>query len=260
MKEQKFGPLPLLGLTLGGSLAGFLLRLRMLRTGYDGLGVQITGSWPYVALWILTFLMLGGLVALCCFMGSRSSLEENLRPSLPAALGGMAGGALLFACCLVGILGKPDLFDTLVYALGLAAGAFVAVNGYLRRTGKANAPGGMVITLFLALYLVSRFRLWSRDPLLGDYCFELLASVCAMLASYRLVGFPMGRGRRRSCLFWSMAAVYFCAVSLADPDNRLFYGAMLLWLLPGTCTLSKPAPRRRKLGGGYVDEEEQPHA
>lgn len=41
MKEQKFGPLPLLGLTLGGSLAGFLLRLRMLRTGYDGLGVPI---------------------------------------------------------------------------------------------------------------------------------------------------------------------------------------------------------------------------
>lgn len=255
MKEQKFGPLPLLALTLAGSIAGFFLRIAMLRNGYDELGVQITGSLPYVILWVLTFLVLGGLGVLCSFMGNRNGLEENLTPSLPAAVGGALGGILLFASCLMGLLRKPDLFDTLVYSLGLAASALLVMNAWLRRSGKANAPAGLVMVLFLALYLVSRFRDWSRDPLLGDYCFELLACVFAMLAAFRLAGFPLNRGRRRSCLFWSLATVYCSIVSLADPDNRLFFGAMALWLLTGTCTLLRPAPRRRKLGGGYVDEE-----
>jgi len=260
MKEQKFGPLPLLALTLGGSIAGFLLRLCMLRTGYDDFGVQITGSWPYVGLWILTALMLLSLGGICRLMGSRDTLEENLTPSLPAAVGGILAGALLFVCCLMGLLKKPDLLDTLVYALGIVASALVAIGGYLRRVGKANGPAGMVITLFLALFLVGQFRLWSRDPLLGDYCFQLLACVCAMVASYQLTGFPIGHGRRRGCLFWCMAAVYFSCISLADGDNRLFFGAMALWLLTGSCSMSKPSPRRRKLGGGYADEGDEPHA
>ena len=49
MKDQKFGPLPVLLLTLAGGIVGFFLRLRMLAVGYDAQGVQIPGSWPFVA-------------------------------------------------------------------------------------------------------------------------------------------------------------------------------------------------------------------
>lgn len=256
MKEQKFGPAPVLGVTLGCGLVGFLLRMRMLAVGYDQLGVQVTGSWPYVCLWILSALTLGGLVFLCHGMGQRASMAENLPASLTAAVGGMVAGVMLFVCCLVTILDKPDVFDTLVCALGLAAGALLAIQGYLRREGKASGPVGMGLTLFLALWLVSRFRGWSRDPLLGDYCFQLLACVCAMLASFRLAGFPLEKGRRRSCIFWSMATVYFCCICLADGGvaNRLFFTAMALWFVTGSCTLNRPARPRRKLGGGFAEE------
>lgn len=61
MKDQKIGPLPIPVLVLVGGLAGFFLRLQMLAVGYDSQGVQITGSWPYVSLWVLSGLVLIGL-------------------------------------------------------------------------------------------------------------------------------------------------------------------------------------------------------
>lgn len=50
MKDQKFGPLPVLLLTLAGGIVGFFLRLRMLAVGYDAQGVQIPAVgplWPF---------------------------------------------------------------------------------------------------------------------------------------------------------------------------------------------------------------------
>ena len=110
----------------------------------------------------------------------------------------------------------------------------------------------------MAALLICRFRGWSADPLLGDYCFELLAVVASMVAAYQLAGFPLGKGRRRASIFCSMAAVFFSCISLADSGwtNRLFFAAMILWQLTGCCSLAKPAPRRRKLGGGFEEAQE----
>ena len=79
MKDQKFGPLPVLLLTLAGGIVGFFLRLRMLAVGYDAQGVQIPGSWPFVALWILSGVVVLGLVLICLGMGNRAGLEENFK-------------------------------------------------------------------------------------------------------------------------------------------------------------------------------------
>ena len=78
------------------------------------------------------------------------------------------------------------------------------------------------------------------------------------VAAYQLAGFPLGKGRRRASIFCSMAAVFFSCISLADSGwtNRLFFAAMILWQLTGCCSLAKPAPRRRKLGGGFEEAQE----
>ena len=239
MKDQKFGPIPVLLLTLTGGLAGFVLRLMMLTVGYDAQGVQIPGSWPMVSLWVLSGVVLVGLALLCFGMGARSGLEENFQASP-----------------VVQLLNNPDLFSMVVYALGLGGGSALAYNGYLRLSGKVSGPAGMLVSLYLAALLICRFRGWSADPLLGDYCFQLLAVIASMVASYQLAGFPLGKGRRRASIFWSMTAVFFSCISLADPDwtGRLFFAAMVLWQLTGCCSLVRPAPRRRKLGGGFDGE------
>lgn len=178
MKDQKFGPIPVLLLTLAGGLAGFVLRLMMLTVGYDAQGVQIPGSWPMVSLWVLSGVVLIGLAALCLGMGKRAGLEENFKASPVAGAGAMVAGLVFFVCSLVQLLDKPDLFSMVVYALGLGGGSALAYNGYLRLSGKVSAPAGMLVSLYLAALLICRFRGWSADPLLGDYCFQLLGHGC----------------------------------------------------------------------------------
>lgn len=164
MKDQKFGPIPVLLLTLAGGLAGFVLRLMMLTVGYDAQGVQIPGSWPMVSLWVLSGVVLIGLAALCLGMGKRAGLEENFKASPVAGAGAMVAGLVFFVCSLVQLLDKPDLFSMVVYALGLGGGSALAYNGYLRLSGKVSAPAGMLVSLYLAALLICRFRGWSADP------------------------------------------------------------------------------------------------
>ena len=104
MKDQKFGPLPVLLLTLAGGIVGFFLRLRMLAVGYDAQGVQIPGSWPFVALWILSGVVVLGLVLICLGMGNRAGLEENFKAASAPGVCMMLSAAALFVCALVQLL------------------------------------------------------------------------------------------------------------------------------------------------------------
>ncbi len=244
---QKFGPLPILALCLGLGAAGLYLRTLML----DG------QQWAYPCLWAIALVGMVALACICLFMGKRKKLEKNFPADLPACVGMFLGAGAVGVSFLMILLGAPDLFDTVVCALGLAGAICLGVQAYLRTVGKVSAPAGMVASLALAASHLARFRHWSSDPLLGDYCFQLLAGVFAMLATYNLAGFPFGNGRRRLSLFYTHTASLFCIISLADAgiDNKLFYGGLALWLLAGSCTRKKPAAPRRKLGGGHVEEE-----
>ncbi|MFR8334180.1 MAG: hypothetical protein ACLU9S_18940 [Oscillospiraceae bacterium] len=128
MKDQKFGPIPVL-FTLAGGLAGFVLRLMMLTVGYDAQGVQIPGSWPMVSLWVLSGVVLIGLAALCLGMGKRAGLEENFKASPVAGAGAMVAGLVFFVCSLVQLLDKPDLFPWWFTPWGWAVGPLWPTTG-----------------------------------------------------------------------------------------------------------------------------------
>ena len=115
MKDQKIGPLPIPVLVLVGGLAGFFLRLQMLAVGYDSQGVQITGSWPYVSLWVLSGLVLIGLAVLCLGMGKRSGLEENFKAAKIPAVCAVLSAAGLFVYSIVNLLNHTDLFLSLIH-------------------------------------------------------------------------------------------------------------------------------------------------
>ena len=138
MKDQKIGPLPIPVFVLVGGLAGFFLRLQMLAVGYDSQGVQITGSWPYVSLWVLSGLVLIGLAVLCLGMGKRSGLEENFKAAKIPAVCAVLSAAGLFVYSIVNLLNHTDLFSIVVYVLGVGAAFALAFQGYLRVSGRAD--------------------------------------------------------------------------------------------------------------------------
>lgn len=90
---------------------------------------------------------------------------------------------------------------------------------------------GGVICLFYILTLVSNCRLWSADPQLQDYAFQMLACVALMLAGYYRAAADAGIIRRRMLAFSCFAACFLCVVSLSDPQTPVYYGACGLWAL-----------------------------
>ena len=245
---QKFGPLPLLTLSLGLGGVGLYLRTLMLN------GQQ----WAYPGLWVLTVVGIALMAGICCFMGKRPKQERNFSASVPAAVAMFLGAGAVFSSFLILLLGATDAFNIALYTLGLVGSVAMGIQAGYRYKGNVSAPAVMVATLALAGGLLVRFRLWSKDPLLGDYCFQLFAGVLGMLAVFNLTGFAFDKGRRKITLFYSHAAIMLCLISLPDSglEIKLFYGGLALWLLAGCCTRKKPAAPRRKLGGGLVEEEQ----
>lgn len=248
MKDQKFGPLPILALTLGGGLCGFALRLVMLRDM----------SWAFPALALVSVAVVVGLILLVRGMGKRSGLSENLPKSIPAAIGTGLGGAMLGIYFVANLPNTGDLFLTISSIVGLFGAVCLLLQAGLRLGGKSSSVASMITTLALAINLVHWFRGWSADPLLGDYCFKLMACIFSMLASFHMGGFTLQQGKRQMSIFFSMGAVYFSLVCLADPGflSQVFFGGLAIWLLFGSVNLNKPIPPRRKLGGGYAEPQD----
>ena len=65
--------------------------------------------WPF---WILSGVVVLGLVLICLGMGNRAGLEENFKAASAPGVCMMLSAAALFVCALVQLLDKPDLFTT----------------------------------------------------------------------------------------------------------------------------------------------------
>lgn len=255
--EQKYEPLPLLALCLGGGLAGFLLRLYMNTHCYEN-GLLHRSCAVHMLLILLSVITLGGLAFLSRGMGRDSRFHRNYGPSAAAAGCCFIAAALLLYGAVTGLSGSHGL------ALAVTIGAFPASAclvffGISRLNGRRCAflfPLGA--SLFLALRLLYRFRLWSADPILTDYYFAMLANVSAMLAAYHTAGFCLDKGSRRRSIFFSLAAIYFCLICLADgKEGLLFHCAVIFWMAGALPRLKKPRLRRRP-GGQIVPAEAPP--
>lgn len=131
----------------------------------------------------------------------------------------LSGAALLLAGC----------FSSA--ASGSGAGRYIAIFGAisalalvraaaLRWKGETPSAAWFVpVILYYFATLFYDYRRWMHDPEILDYCFLLFALLCFLFAFYHFGAFSFQRGNRRSLLFFSMAGVYFGAVSLAGLDT-----------------------------------------
>lgn len=80
-----------------------------------------------------------------------------------------------------------------------------------------------------------------------DYCFDLLALICVMCASFHLGGFCFDAGRRRITAFFCGCGVIFGAVAMAGGMIRelCMTGGGMVWLLANLWLLLRPARKSR---------------
>ncbi len=237
MTRDKFSPSVLLLPAILGGAFGALLR-RLMLMGHP---------WAYPALCALSAVVIAILALSAVCLCKNSSMEATLtrqpivKGFLPPSIVMVLGAALWGVSAIMGLLSYTDVFDAVAGALGLIAAACLGVQALLRREGKSSSAAGMVITLALVVDLISRFRHWSSDPRIADYCFQLFACLFSMLAAFHLAGFPLKLGKRRTAIFTALGAGFFCLICLVDngTDSKLHYAGLALWLLGGACSLRK---------------------
>ena len=226
------------------AICGFFLRSYQLKYELLFDGSVVEGSVVYKVLpWICILFLLGTAFVLNRFFGKLSAHHQCFAPSvLTATLQIVAGAALFGGNLYLQIAGRAPIADYVVMSeamlkiapyAGMLSGLLLAFYGLASLREKAPSPLlYMIISLYLVLRLLICFQEWNTDPSVHHYGYQLLAIICSMLGCFQLAGFGFDKGRRRISLFYTIGAVLFCAITVADTlDNvsdALINGAFLL--------------------------------
>ncbi len=212
------------------SLGGFLLRLFQRKHELLPDGSLAEGAFMHTLLLILSLIFVATSAALLWELHPKTSWAELSNRKLLPIASLVAAAALLFANTTVLVTGIPeaspyvtsapefsDFLNRLLPPLGIIAAVCVALFSYKCFIGQKPSPAlYMLLSLYLVIRLIVSFQAWNTDPSIHDYCYALLATICAMLATFHMAGFSFGKGKRRMSLFWIVCALFFCAITLAD--------------------------------------------
>lgn len=237
-KESIFQPsiLPVFTLIAGG--IGIILRFILMRTQVDSRGLLATGHPISIILYILTACTLA-VLALCVLplKADPRHYRRMFRKSIRPAFGCMFAGVGILVCGMQQILRQQDMLTILMMLMAFVSALCFGFLGYARQ--KGTRPHYLVhagIIVFLMLHLVCQYRVWSPEPQLALYFFQLLACVFLMLTAYQAICLDIRKGDRRLYVFFNQAALFFCCLSLTD-SLRYFYLGMGIYCATNLCTL-----------------------
>lgn len=242
--ERKLGGTPLIIITILLSALGFFLRRSQLETAFDAIGVIPGSKMPLIWVMLLVVLVFA---AVSFLLRKRKKYQALSSTRMLPLVGGCLAGALLIVGSVITMLSMEQKADLLVGLGGvLAALCWIAVSLLRHRGTKSPAALYLVPVLFLIVDLVCRFRLWTRDPVILDYCFDLFALIAAMCALIHLSGYCFDQGGRRITVFFALCGVFFSAVSMAGAPaaELLSYLGVTVWLLVQLWLLLRPMPRK----------------
>lgn len=235
--------------TLALSVAGFFIRRSQLLYEIQPDGSLAAGSRLHIVLLILSVMLVAVLIALLFPLRKYTSCSRFFTAAfLPNALQLLSAIALVAGNLLLQLRGADpqpayaaqtlavtQVLTTLLPPLGMLSAVCIGLFAVLRILDrKPSALLYMAASIYLVVRLIVCFQAWNTDPSIHDYCLQLLAAICTMLAMFQLAGFCFDRGKRRITLFWSLLAVVFCSMTAADmlvqgrADQSLINAALLL--------------------------------
>lgn len=211
-------------LMLGLGFAGLLLRLGVYARAVDEKGLLIPHHPLLLALWVLTAVAAAGAVLL-----PRSDAPEKRDPLREALGEGICGLGLALAA-VTGISAAATALDGAQLVMCLTAGGCLAFAAVRRLGGKPPfMPCYAVVCLFLALYLVCRYRGWSAHPQIQDWFFQVMGAVCGMIFAY-LRCVP-GKFRLRRTV--ALLGIFTCLTALSSSADPTLCFGLTAWMLTG---------------------------
>ena len=235
--------LVLYGSTLAAGLASLGLHRYMMENYLDGKGLLVSGNLPGYLLMAVGAAFAVVLMAVLRTIGGNGSYEDAFPAGKVSGGLMLLGGVILVLGCselsTTGNAGLTGLSGMLLKVIPRLAAASMGVMGLCRIMGKrCSVVFGGIICLFYMLMLVTNYRLWSADPQLQDYAYQLLAQVLLMLCSFHRTCGDAGVVQRKKLLSTGLAAV-FCAIAALSMDfQRPFFLASALWALGSICDVS----------------------
>lgn len=204
-----------------GFAAGLILRLVQLKTSFDAAGMVPKGDGVSTLLYLV--LALAGIGALIvCVRARKGSIpapEKGEKTPVRGILMVVAAVALLASYLPPAFDGKTG--DWIILALAFVAACAMAVQGLYHVFGHLGSLlGGCILPIYLAAYLIKSYRSWGNNPLIEQFAFALLLPVLAMVASFELAAFRVGKGKQRLTAFWVAATVILAGPAIADGGVR----------------------------------------
>lgn len=241
--------LSLLIVTLIFATAGVYIRRLALLYGFDAQSLTIKSYSGHSVLVVLSAVMLCVLFGMIIAMRpsrQRVSAEDTMASGSVVMVLEIIAGAAIIVSGAVALLFETGGI-TLTFAAVMAC--FAILTGIClilftvfmsnNRFGSAGVPI-LITAIFTAFWLVYVFKSHGNDPVLAGFAYEILGVASSALSCYFIAGLCVKVSKPWPAAFFSMAAVYFLALSLINADSLsslLLYGGFILFLAVRTFSI-----------------------
>lgn len=239
----------LISMILG--LVGLLCRVWLYAGGTDEKGLLVPGH-PGG---IFSCVLAAGAVAAFILLFRTAPKKCKYRKLFPASKASAAGAVAAAAgilWCMIALL-RQDLqrlgFACIV--LGFLAAAALILTAWARfRGARPNFLFSALIAVFFIFFLLSHYQLWSSEPEVQRYLFQLAALCCLTLRFYQQAALELKLGSARALVITDLCAIPLCCLALpGSGDEALYFGMVIyLSLALSSADLSKPRKRAVKEG------------
>lgn len=270
---------------IAGGAAGFFLRRWELSSAFEpDTGLPIPGMPATWALIALSAVMAVLLLLLCrgAGKGFDRGYDEAFHAlgNTPYMMGMVAAAFLMAIAGALLLLQVPGLYHSAsgmtkglpmlsLMPKVLLAGLCLASAWSLLQLGKNNFKGegrgkyssSLLIPAYAAcMWLIVAYQARSGDPIILDYVYQLFAIVAAVLGSYFMAGFGFERAKVFPSVLFSLLAMYFILVTLADTHElalSLLFAAYFLYFATSTVALLCNTAVPRGSGGKRLMNSDQ---
>jgi len=224
--------MPMLALAAG--LSGAFARIILYRLGTDGQGLLIRNHPLHILCWILS-----AATVVCLWTAVKKSPEpaaasNSYDPVFPLSLACAWG----IGTCVLEFPLPQDRLALIRMILGVLAAFALIWSGYRQwRRKPCGVYSFALVCVFFAAHLVCCYRVWSGNPQLADYTWQLFAVVCLILASYQKCALQAGLGKEKAHQLLCLLAGFFCMMAAPGSGCSAMYLTCGLYFL---CTAALP--------------------